>query len=55
MNTDADPSASAGNAQASHLDSFFESSQWTREDIQTVAALWVAFLLTLGALGYLDT
>ncbi|MCU4716863.1 hypothetical protein [Halapricum hydrolyticum] len=46
---DVGPTAPTSTPSRSHLDSFFEGSQWTREDVMVVAAsiqivMWLALL-----------
>ena len=43
-----------GSARGSHLDSFFEGSSWTREDVMLVLAMFQVAVLIAALVGVYD-
>jgi|GEM_PF-967259 hypothetical protein len=52
--TSADNTDVQGSARGSHLDSFFESSSWTREDVMLVLAMFQVAVLIAALVGVYD-
>jgi len=54
FSTSADNTDVQGSARGSHLDSFFEGSSWTREDVMLVLAMFQVAVLTAALVGVYD-